>query len=453
MVALLCCGLVELASGSRSSAVTAYGSFQSPYSATSSLNTPIGANPNIAPDSAQIIAANFNSQTSWYGDMYAGGRTFYQSSASDPAYNIRFSESWGSNPFDQQVRASGGSGSCNPLHIPNTATVAPEFDAWMIIDDTTKPGLICEIWGTSKASGTWTGRWGGVYDINGNGDQELAGYGTGSGISAAALTVRASDIRAGVINHALVAPFSCNQPSQFVAPASSTDGDCAWTSGLMEGMRFQLDPSFNCASVHGGPIERMVCVALQRYGVIDGDNAGGTGPGPETQLGIHFETGDPTDPGRQSWDVPGDYTRPGGLYCLEGACGDYPQWSDIPATSLRLLAPNQPANAGNQSPPSAGSQSTPNAASAATRVSAAPTTRPSIPALVTSVGPSVPASEGHSTSTSSDKQADQRSVVTPHHRHHHRRRHHGHHGQVSPRVCNQMVQSWKVIFGACNGLS
>lgn len=322
----------------RSGPTSGYATFDNPYSARSPLNTPIGPHPAIAADSAQIVARNFTAATSWFGDMYAGGRTFYESSDGDPSYTVTFTRPWGPNPFDRQVTALAGRGSCNPLHIPAAATVAPRFDAWMIIDDTTKPGLICEIWGASKASGTWKGRWGGVYDIRGDGNVPLAGYGTGSGISAAALTVRASDIRAGVIRHALVAPFACNQPSRFVDPATATDGTCSWPQGLQEGMQFQLDPRFDCASVRGGAIERMVCVAMQQYGVVDGDNASPTMAGPEMTLGIHFETDDRGDPKRRPWSTPGNYTRRGGLYCAKGACRDYPRWTDIPATSLRLLA-------------------------------------------------------------------------------------------------------------------
>jgi len=313
-----------------------YGTFQNPYKATSLLNAAIPSNPLIDPSSATIMAHNFDSTSVFFGNVYEGAHTIYQSSSTDPTYNLSFSAAWGTNPFDITVTSSTGSGKCNPLHIPNSATKPGNHDKWMLIYDTTKPGLICEIWQADKSTGVWTGAWGGVYDIKGDGNKPLAGYGTGSGLAASSLMIRASEVRAGVITHPLVFPSYCNRGSVWRAPATGTDGFCTDSLGLVEGMRFQLDPTFNCSVITGG-IERMVCVALQKYGVYDGDNSGVQTPGVTPLLGVMFETDDPADPNRLPWAKPGDYTRSGGLYNANGVTADFPHFTQIPVTRMRLL--------------------------------------------------------------------------------------------------------------------
>jgi hypothetical protein len=115
-----------------------------------------------------------------------------------------------------------------------------------------------------------------AYDRRSDG-RPLRGSGTGSGLPWVGL-IRAADVRSGAIRHALrlVAP---DLARGFRAPATKSDGHGA--GPLKEGMRLQLDPGVNCArrTVPGGSrkatrLLRMICVALQRYGIIVIDSSG-----------------------------------------------------------------------------------------------------------------------------------------------------------------------------------
>ena len=290
----------------------------------------IPSNPKIDNSSGSIISSYF-SANKIYANAYAYGHVYSYSSASDPTYTITPSNtgSWGPNPFAQVVTTASGSASCNPLHIPNSATVPTGSDGWLHIIDSTKPGIICSLWQATKASGSWSSSWGGVWDyVHGDGITPLAGNGGGSNIEGG--IILASEVAKGVIPHALGFAFHCNNVSTFRPPAIKTDGNCG-TSPVQEGMRFQLDPTFNCGTMPT-TMEHMICVALQQYGAYDTDTTG------SSDVGFTFQTDDLADPGRAPWQKPGDYTRSGGLYNQAGITADYQSMPDIPVSRLRVLA-------------------------------------------------------------------------------------------------------------------
>ncbi len=123
--------------------------------------------------------------------------------------------------------------------------------------------------------------------LNPDGSRSLSlpfrGSGTGSGMSILAGLIRPAEVRQGAIEHALRFTYSARDfTDRYRPPASKTDQPNGTTtrdpqSAMDMGMRLQLDPSVDCAArtVPGaGPASaqtrllRMVCVALQRYGMI-----------------------------------------------------------------------------------------------------------------------------------------------------------------------------------------
>ncbi len=130
------------------------------------------------------------------------------------------------------------------------------------------------------------------------------GWGTGSGLSYLAGLIRPDEVKQGVIAHALRFNYSaCHSSDTFRAPATKTDqpNGCSTQdppSAMEMGMRLQLSPSVDCSArtVPGkadGSKEtrfvRMICRALQDYGMIMTD---GTGPGGLLLMMEHKATAD-----------------------------------------------------------------------------------------------------------------------------------------------------------------
>jgi hypothetical protein len=296
--------------------------------------TPIPANPVIDPSSQRFVAL----LEPLLANTMEFGQVARYATAADPVQDVHFrtldGQDWG-QPFDQVVQTTRGSASCNPLHIPADLAVPTgdqrTTDGWVYIIDTTKPGLVCAIWQARKVDGTWMGSNGGVLDGMGDG-RNLAGAISGSRIPHNAIL--ASEIASGSIDHALSFAARRQDPSVFRLPATSTDGQ-GQPGELQQGMRFQLDPSVDCAALPGSTevskVERMVCVALQKYGMYNNDSTAGEASG------IVFQTDDPTDPARVPPLQPGAFTRTGGLYSQNGLTYDYFQFSHIPLNQMRLL--------------------------------------------------------------------------------------------------------------------
>ena len=84
-------------------------------------------------------------------------------------------------------------------------------------------------------------------------------------------------VNQGKIDHALAFTYNGNKKSPHwgIYPAEKYNAginDREWA--LIEGMRLQLDPSVDCNAIARFEFERIVCVALQEYGMILVDNSG-----------------------------------------------------------------------------------------------------------------------------------------------------------------------------------
>jgi hypothetical protein len=141
---------------------------------------------------------------------------------------------------------------------------------------------------------------------------------TGSGMSQAAGTIRAADLKSGSIKHAL--SFITSTPvTGFRYPASQTDGRTAGV-GVQEGMRIQLDPSVDVNSISGLTSgEKMIMIALQKYGAYCSDNGGGS----NQAMGFYVEK-------------PNTSTQ--SIYTAAGLTKDWQLLSKIPRGKLRVLA-------------------------------------------------------------------------------------------------------------------
>ncbi len=128
-----------------------------------------------------------------------------------------------------------------------------------------------------------------IWDLKGEGvgnpfegSRWWARGGRGSGFPLIAGLIRPEELIAGEIRHALVFTFPENRRAEndaniFLPPASRSDGRYKGVQYPIEGMRFQLDPLLTEKDFDGWGLNRegrIVARALQKYGMLLGDNGG-----------------------------------------------------------------------------------------------------------------------------------------------------------------------------------
>jgi len=297
-----------------------------PFAANSAFNTTIPNSPALDPNSAAMVANITYNTHPGIAYLYNNGKPIFYADSSTPTYTVKCTMSWGTCPF-------------SGVAVPIPANAKPDTDSdghMFVINIATHTEY--DFWQYKFNSGSPTTSWGGIADINGNG-QSSRGTAYASGTAGSAGLVRIADINSGVINHALVFSTSdCAAPaSVFRYPATHSDGKYTGTGAIPEGARVQLDPSINVDSLSNITAgEKMVAKALQQYGAYAVDCAGSTGPG---GMGYYFE--DPREEG-----VANPY--PG-----VGFGWDYFGMDHIPWKSLKVLnaSVTQPPSS-NPTPPS-----------------------------------------------------------------------------------------------------
>ncbi|WP_140690617.1 hypothetical protein [Mycolicibacterium hodleri] len=283
------------------------------------LWNPIASNPAIAANSATWVSYLSAAGTQHVANLNDFGVTLISASnitASTPRYRVTFTKKWGANPFGSYT-----------VPIPVGTQVPPGSDGQIAILDP-KTGNVFGIWQAKYNSKkqTWSGSWGGVTPINGNGI-DTSGSTTATGIARYAGVITTAEFSAAVaantgINHALVVSTNI-AGAGFVGPAIKSDGSniAGVAVPMPEGYRIQLDPSINVDAIPGlTPAERVIAKTLQTYGAYVVDQGGAA-------LAVFFQR------------VPGaTSSKPGTEYASAGLAWDYADMSNIPWSQLRVLA-------------------------------------------------------------------------------------------------------------------
>ena len=215
----------------------------------------------------------------------------YVAHRSDPFYSVRVG--------DETVR----------FRVPAGARAGGGADAPLVILDPNHPdfGRHTELRlyqaGVDHAGRRLTATGSGLFHYNNDGRRlnpdgsrsvsvPFSGQGTGSGLSVLAGLIRPAEVRAGRIRHALRFVYSARDfTSSFRPPAIKSDQPNNTTTrnprtAMDMGMRLQLDPSVDCdrRTVAGRSdrsretrLLRMICRALQEYGMIVVDGTGDRG--------------------------------------------------------------------------------------------------------------------------------------------------------------------------------
>ncbi len=277
------------------------------------LWSPIPANPVLDTNSAAIAAslASTSGGAVRIAGLHDYGVTLVGPTgitSGTPRYDIAFvnDPAWGPDPFGSDT-----------MPIPNGTPIPPGSDGQIAIADPTTDKVFA-IW-QAVHSGNWGASWGAEVNLHGNGLEQGAGSSTASGISRFAAVIRASEIAAGQIPHALFFATDMADPAAYRYPASKTDGDnmAGVATPIAEGTRVQLDPSIDVTVIPGITAgEIAVARALQVYGAYCGDKGG-------ARMTFSFEYQSDGNPGQ--------------VYTDAGLAWDYFDMNHIPWNSLRVL--------------------------------------------------------------------------------------------------------------------
>jgi tetratricopeptide (TPR) repeat protein len=170
--------------------------------------------------------------------------------------------------------------------LPPQAVPDAQFDAHLAVVDW-KRNLVWDMWALSRnPDGSWRSATGMVYAADGPGVFSTAELGVqdgesvhfygpsrAAGVPAVAGLIRYDEVAAGEIRHKVAAASRFCAYKEFVFPAAWTDGFTE--GGIPQGTVIQLDPNLDLAQFQLTREERVVCVALQRYGMVLVDIAQG----------------------------------------------------------------------------------------------------------------------------------------------------------------------------------
>jgi hypothetical protein len=124
---------------------------------------------------------------------------------------------------------------------------------------------------------------------------------TATSLPVIAGTMMMSELKAGVIPHALAINVPYAKPKSYSLPAQRTDGASTDPNAIPEGARFRLDPNLDVDALNLPPMTKAMAKAAQRYGMIVRD---------QTAHAISFFAENPS----QKQSVTNPYTGPGGFF-------------------------------------------------------------------------------------------------------------------------------------------
>jgi hypothetical protein len=265
-----------------------------PYAATSPFNSPIPADPRIAPRSQQIVKRLLGFGP--VGHIEAGqaatsddwGHPVYNSNKRDPVFTVKCTDFGGRCPL-----------SGVHVRIPDRALPSGGKDAHMTVVDL-RNGWEYDFYrvqGKPRGGGRLTVGSGGRTRLDGIGlgsDAVAAGFGSLAGL------LRPEELGAGRIDHALFLVAYCDSGTH-VYPAAKNGAGCS-SAGLPNtdappmGARFQLAMSDDQIEDLDAPDwKKAVLRAMARYGMYVGDT-GGSSWGLKEESGVSYTSFGRPDP-------------------------------------------------------------------------------------------------------------------------------------------------------------
>ncbi|MFW6303942.1 MAG: hypothetical protein ACOC2L_04905 [Candidatus Sumerlaeota bacterium] len=258
------------------------------FSEDSFWNQPLGADVEADPSSERLIELMDERQGAMYINCERYTIPVYLADASTPLrriYQRGPDEGATGRQLDRQKRYRQHPDFGPEIPIPADAVPDPDGDAHMAIVDLERR-MAWDMWYVRiRPDGEYESATGMVYSLESDGvwrtedfpiedgeSMHFHGPSRAAGVPAIAGLILEEEIRAGRIAHKLA--FASNPACQeFVWPATWTDG--AQEEGPREGCIIQLDPELDLDAFDLTPGSRTIARALQEYGAVTVDGAGG----------------------------------------------------------------------------------------------------------------------------------------------------------------------------------
>eukprot|EP00028_Trichosphaerium_sp_Am-I-7-wt_P013479 CAMPEP_0168513766 /NCGR_PEP_ID=MMETSP0405-20121227/3682_1 /TAXON_ID=498012 /ORGANISM="Trichosphaerium sp, Strain Am-I-7 wt" /LENGTH=330 /DNA_ID=CAMNT_0008532709 /DNA_START=286 /DNA_END=1278 /DNA_ORIENTATION=- len=246
-----------------------------PFNDISPWNTPIPKNATIDPKSDSLIKGPFGFS---FNHLALNIKTY-----SIPVYYVN--NTVPKTKVHPTVLAGKGFNPDPMVPIPAGATPAAGTDKHMCIADI---GIkeSWDMWYTLDEQEGWTCKVGATTDLSGSGSRPskykanpwtLAVGARACGFPLIAGLIRVEEMKAGVIDHALVFAYPYCMSNHFVYPASTAQGtvpgNCTDTRGIPCGGLVRLSEDFD---IEGSSLSRegkIIARAMQKYGAYMGDYA------------------------------------------------------------------------------------------------------------------------------------------------------------------------------------
>ncbi len=262
------------------------------FSDSSFWNQPIGENPEIDPGSDYFISLLAKDPRHQSFGININRYTIPVFEVDSTSHPVVFKKHYLSDSekaiwkTDRQYLGHGKAFDSLPVPLPAGAMPDSADDMHLAIIDW-KTMTAWDMWGVRKlADGSWESNTGmrykldgpGVFDLSGtdirNGESvHFHGPGRASGVPIIAGLIMYDEVKAGEIHHKIAAASRFNAFQEFVFPATWTDGTLI--NGIPEGAVIQLDPALDLGTFDLMPGELAVAKALQVYGMVLVDWAGG----------------------------------------------------------------------------------------------------------------------------------------------------------------------------------
>jgi hypothetical protein len=269
--------------GAGGGAAGANGAPWRPFASDSPWNTPIPANPELDPDSANQIADFSTIPTQmflWINIEQFSVPVYFVDGGSTP--NVVVKATVGGTGFRTGAASDAAVAGTGMAPIPAGAMAAAGSDRHLSIIDRAA-NIEWGFWNATNNNG-WSAGLAATMDLSGSGVRPptadnpwWAGQGPracGFPVVAGLMTV--DQIKSGAIEHALIIAYPHVRTRYYTPPASSAQSGTAETAvrGVLCGGHIQLDPTLDLSTMGLSPTGLIIARTLQKYGAFVGDFSG-----------------------------------------------------------------------------------------------------------------------------------------------------------------------------------